>query len=276
MSRKEKKFKKSKILKTNKLPFLLQEKNIAFAIAINALAIFFLSFESLIKYHQFFEWIDILVTCILLAEMAFKLKLEGFRDYFSSANNQFDFIIVMMALPSILVSFHQLPDLSVFVVLRLLRVFKFFRFLRMVPNLRGLLKGIKRAFKASLLILVGFFIYTFVVALITTRLYQNIAPEFFGNALNGFYHIFRIFTIEGWYEIPDAIANQQTETMGFLTRFYFMFIVASGGLLGLSIINAIFVDEMMSDNNDELEKKIEKLSAKIDELITQNHKKNLP
>jgi voltage-gated sodium channel len=43
--------------------------------------------------------------------------------------------------------------------------------------------------------------------------------------------------------------------------------VICGGIFGLSIVNAIFVDEMMSDNNRELENRITRLENKIELLI---------
>jgi voltage-gated sodium channel len=46
--------------------------------------------------------------------------------------------------------------------------------------------------------------------------------------------------------------------------------VTSGGILGLSIVNSIFVDAMVSDNNDELENKIDLLNKKIDKLLTKH------
>jgi voltage-gated sodium channel len=36
----------------------------------------------------------------------------------------------------------------------------------------------------------------------------------------------------------------------------------------LSIVNSIFVDAMVSDNNDELEKKIDSIDSKINEIMT--------
>jgi voltage-gated sodium channel len=60
----------------------------------------------------------------------------------------------------------------------------------------------------------------------------------------------------------------------FFTYIYFIFVVLSGGILGLSLVNSIFVDAMVSDNNDELEKKIERLELKIDLLLCANNQDN--
>jgi len=47
----------------------------------------------------------------------------------------------------------------------------------------------------------------------------------------------------------------------------FIFILLTGGIFGLSLVNSIFVDAMVSDNNDELEKKIDDLNEKVSKLL---------
>ena len=82
-----------------------------------------------------------------------------------------------------------------------------------------------------------------------------------------------MFTVEGWNEIPLLIA-EATKAEGFenaaliagATRFYFILVVLIGGIFGMSLANAIFVDEMTSDNNKSLEDKIDMLIIKINQL----------
>ena len=78
------------------------------------------------------------------------------------------------------------------------------------------------------------------------------------------YTVFQLFTVEGWNEVADVIANNTADEMqvGF-SRFFFVLIVLIGGIFGMSLANAVFVDEMTMDNNKELEKKIDKLQAEI-------------
>ncbi|MDA0196374.1 MAG: hypothetical protein O2887_14970 [Bacteroidetes bacterium] len=75
--------------------------------------------------------------------------------------------------------------------------------------------------------------------------------------------------MEGWNEIPRAIV-ENTEpgswAPGF-ARLFFVFVVLTGGIFGFSIVNAIFVDEMVMDNNDGLEAKVDKLTEKVDKLL---------
>jgi voltage-gated sodium channel len=89
-----------------------------------------------------------------------------------------------------------------------------------------------------------------------------------------------MFTLEGWNEIPQAI-SQNTNFSSFqitLAKFYFAMVVLLGGVFGMSIANAIFVDEMTMDNNVDLEEKIDTLQNQINRLegllITMNTDSN--
>ncbi|HNP96888.1 MAG TPA: hypothetical protein PKJ63_14710, partial [Cyclobacteriaceae bacterium] len=108
------------------------------------------------------------------------------------------------------------------------------------------------------------------ISVLSCFMFRNIAHEYFANPLISFYTIFKIFTVEGWYEIPDFIAQNSNETVGFLTKVYFILIVITGGIFGLSLVNSIFVDAMVSDNNEALEQKVSALEEKIDKLIDLN------
>jgi len=73
-----------------------------------------------------------------------------------------------------------------------------------------------------------------------------------------------MFTIEGWHEIPDQIVMAQSGVWWNVgVRLFFSLAVLSCGILGLSIANAVFVDEMVMDNNQALEQKVEQLTCEI-------------
>ncbi|MFQ5572538.1 MAG: ion transporter, partial [Rhodothermales bacterium] len=91
--------------------------------------------------------------------------------------------------------------------------------------------------------------------------------EHFGNPLLAFYSLFKVFTVEGWYEIPDQVARSGGSAgLIFMIRMYFMLSVLVGGLLGLSMANAVFVDEMTADNNDRLEQMVENLHGELQQF----------
>ncbi len=95
-------------------------------------------------------------------------------------------------------------------------------------------------------------------------LFKDYSPEYFGDPYVAYYSMFKVFTIEGWFEIPDQLAEQGLSAWNlFLVRCYFGFAVVIGGILGFSLANAVFVDEMTADNNDKLESMVGSLREEL-------------
>lgn len=247
----------------------LNELFILFLIIVNASTIILQGFDDVpLHYLRLSYIVDAVISVLFIIEMVIKLNHYGRKDYFKSGWNRMDFILVLVSAPSLLLVFNESHQFgySFIYSLRLLRIFKFFRFLKFVPHIEQLLSGIKRAMKASVLVFFAFFVFNLVISLLSTYLFKEISPEHFGNPLQSFYSIFKIFTVEGWYEIPDQIAETATPVAAFFIKLYFISILLSGGVIGLSLVNSIFVDAMVTDNTNELEAKIEILERKIDEL----------
>lgn len=240
-------------------------------ISLNALLIFT---EGFFRQHDrislFLQTLDHICTIVFIAEAYVKIRHFKARGYFQDPWNVFDFALVLVAVPSLLmlVTPMEVQSMDFLLTLRILRVFKFFRVLRFIPNIDALIAGVVRALRSSLLIVLAFFVLNFIFAILSFSFFEEVAPEYFANPILSFYSTFKIFTIEGWYEIPDLIAERsQSGAMAFFSRLYFVFLLFGGGIFGLSLINSIFVDSMMSDNNDEMMEKISVLEAKIDRLL---------
>jgi voltage-gated sodium channel len=244
----------------------LDNRIILVAILLNAVVLSLLSFEAL-RHDIWLEALDYGFTTYFVIEMVLKIRHRGWHSYISVGWNRFDFVVVLLSLPSYAMLIFDIPDLSFLLVLRVARVVKFFRFMRFVPDIENLLAGTRRALRASFFVAVAFFGFNFVVALFSCHLFASVAPEYFANPAVSFYSIFKVFTVEGWYEIPDTISESLSPTFAFLVRLYFMGVVVSGGLFGLSLVNAIFVDEMLRNENDLIEQRLDDLAQKIDLLV---------
>ena len=219
--------------------------------------------------------IDSIFTLLFLLEAVVKINVRGFSDYWSDGWNRFDFIIVLLALPSCINLFgFEFPGTNIFLSLRTIRAFKSFRLLKFVPNVDNLLNGVKLAFKASYIVAIGLIVLLLVFSIITTFLFGSSAPQYFGNPALSVYSIFRLFTIEGWYDMPEAIAENSGSAMAVFARIYFSCLLFLGGIIGMSLVNSIFVDAMAADNNDEVLEKISHLERKIDEMKYEHASKN--
>ena len=97
--------------------------------------------------------IDSFFTLLFFIEAMVKIQVKGFTGYWNDGWNRFDFILVLLALPSCINIFGEfIPGTNVLLSLRTLRAFKAFRMLQFIPNIENLLKGIKLAFKASYMV----------------------------------------------------------------------------------------------------------------------------
>lgn len=251
----------------------LSDRFIVPVIIFNAILIF--CEESGLNYVAL-DLLDILCTLIFLVEMIFKHQKYGLKGYWSKGLNIMDGVLVLVSLPSI-VFFIMGSDMtapSFLLVLRIFRVFRFFRLVRLFPDFAVIARNFKLAMEQSRAILLGFCVIIVTFALIGCCLFKEAAPEYFGTPLDGIYTTFRLFTIEGWYDIPEAVGQGLGESIGgssniwnHLIRLYFSFLLIVGGIIGMSLINSIFVDAMVSDNNDDVKAQLLEMEKKLDLLL---------
>ncbi|MFA7170319.1 MAG: ion transporter [Candidatus Paceibacterota bacterium] len=247
----------------------LKDKFILILILINAIILFVGGYQTKGNCKYLFLLADNLLTALFIIELIVKLNEYGIKEYFKSGWNKLDFTLIIISVPA-LISFVfnvQIFDVSFLLIFRILRVFKTFRFFKFIPNVKELVTGIKRALKASVFILVGFIIYIFIIGLFSFYLFKNSGTNFFSTPTISLYSTFKIFTVEGWFDIPEQIAVNYSSTATFFIYLYFIFVVVTGGIIGLSLVNSIFVDAMVSDNNDEIEKKVDNIDNKLNYII---------
>lgn len=210
-----------------------------------------------------FVWTDAFFTLLFLAEVIVKVRYFGWKDYWKDNWNKFDFIITLIAIPSLMNMFIETGvATNILLSLRTLRVFKSFRLLKFIPNINGLLKGIGVAIKTSFIVCVAFAIMLLIISILSTTLYGKIAPDLFGDPGLSLFTIFRLFTGDGWSEIPTQIAANSSEFIGRATRVVFAVLFFVGGILGLSLVNSIFVDALAGDNNDNVLHRLDELEKK--------------
>ena len=246
--------------------FFLSEKVMLIAIILNAVGIILYYFPAF-HGNLWLRLFDHFFILLFAAEALIKIKYFGWRRYWKVWWNRMDFIIVLLSFPSLLENAELWPDASWLLILRLFRLLRIVRFIAFVPHIESFVAGLGRALRASVFVIILLFGLNVLLAVFTCHFYGVIAPEYFGNPLMSSYSVFQMFTVEGWNEIP-AVIVERTENPLYagLTRFYFVIVVLFGGIFGMSLANAVFVDEMTMDNNDKLEDKIDELQKQIAEL----------
>jgi len=248
--------------------FLVSERVVVPVIVLNAAALFVAALtDDGGQVDRVALGVDYACVVFFLLEAALKIHLAGLHGYLRNGWNRFDLALVISSSPVLLAPVVDLQYFGVFLVLRLGRLFRLFRLLHFVPNRDHLIQGVRRSLRASVGVVLALMLLNFILALGATFLFGRFAPEHFGNPLLAMYSMFRVFTIEGWSSIPDLIVQRATNPVwGVLARAYFAGSVLVGGVVGLSLANAVFVDEMTADNNDDLETKVDALRAELADL----------
>lgn len=137
---------------------------------------------------SFIDLIDEVILVVFALELL--IKIYSFRWKFFKDNwNNFDFIIVIFSL---------LPATGIFSVLRTLRILRALRLMKKIPKLRLIIDALFHAIPSigwivALLLLI---FYTF--AVITTNLFGQAFPEWFGTLGASMYTLFQVMTLESW------------------------------------------------------------------------------
>jgi voltage-gated sodium channel len=158
-----------------------------------------------------------------------RLYAFGWR-YFRDSWNVFDFIIVGISL---------IPATGPFSVLRALRVLRVLRLISAVPAMRRVVSGLLAAVPgmASIGALLGLVIY--VAAVMATKLFGTISPEYFGDLGTTLFTLFQTMTGEAW---PD-IAREVMAAAPFAWIFFVIYILISSFAV-LNLFIAVIVSGM--------------------------------
>ena len=247
-----------------RLDWLISEPLVLTIIGLNAVAIVLSGFSHIREHFgEWITWVDYGCLLYFVAEAILKIRSNSFTNYWKRGWNKLDFIIVLGSSPLLLepIVGGSVQFFSIVLVGRFLR---FLRIMRFVPNSEKIWAGVSRALKASAAVFLTLLVLNIILAMGANALFGDVAPKHFGDPLKSAYTLFKVFTVEGWYEIPEEMAaNGEDGGLVNMVRGYFVFAVFTGGILGLSLANAVFVDEMIADNNDRLEKMVTNLREEL-------------
>ncbi len=182
---------------------------------------------------------DNFVLGVFVIEISGKLLYRGW-GFFRNGWNVFDFVIVGIAL---------MPTSGSLAVLRALRVLRTLRLLSVIPSMRrvvqALLSAIPGLASVSMLILLIFY----VGAVLSTKLFGERFPDWFGTIGESMYTLFQVMTLESWsMGIVRPVMEVYPQSWVFFVPFI---LITSFAVLNLFI--GIMVDAMQSQHVAEQE-----------------------
>ncbi|KJS44760.1 MAG: hypothetical protein VR70_01495 [Rhodospirillaceae bacterium BRH_c57] len=180
---------------------------------------------------------DVFVLSVFCFEIVAKL---GYRrlGFFRDGWNVFDFIIVVIAL---------VPASGPFSVLRALRILRVMRLVSAVPSMRRVVAALLTAVPglASVGSIIALCFY--VGAVLSTKLFGEVFPQWFGSIGGSMYTLFQVMTLESW---SMGIVRPVMEEFPYAWAFFVPFIV----MMTFAILNlfiGIVVDAMSTVHEQE-------------------------
>jgi len=194
-----------------------------------------------LAYGSLFSIFNTFVVTVFTIEIILRISVYK-TSFFKDSWSIFDFTIVAISL---------VPANAGFEIFRVLRVLRLFRLITVVPQMRKIVVALLKVIPGigSIAALLTLFFYIF--AIMSTQLFGEKFPEWFGTLGESFYTLFQVMTLESW---SMGIVRPIMEVYPLAWVFFVPFIFISTFII-VNLIIAIVVDAMNDMNAaDKIEK----------------------
>ncbi len=214
------------------------ERTILVLIAVNAVTLGLeTSPTAMAAFGNLLLILDRTILAIFTLEIIARL-IADFRGFWRDPWRIFDFLVVGIAL---------LPASGSFSVLRAFRILRILRLISKVEAMRRVVSGLLSALSGigSIMLLLALIFYVF--AVISTKLFAEDFPDWFGSIGESAYTLFQIMTLESW---SMGIVRPVMEVHPFAWALFVPFIVATAFTV-LNLFIGVIVDAMQSEHEAE-------------------------
>lgn len=180
---------------------------------------------------------DKIAVGIFTVELALKFYVQR-RKFFKDGWNIFDTVIISIA---------YLPVGGGFAVLRSLRILRVLRLLSVVPRMRQVVGGLLSAIPAMGTVILLLLLTFYIAAVMTTKLFGEEFPQWFGSIGSSLYSLFQIMTLESW---SMGIVRPVMEVYPLAWLFFVPFVLVSSFIV-LNLFIAIIVNSMHEEQDEE-------------------------
>ncbi|PRY77666.1 voltage-gated sodium channel [Yoonia maritima] len=189
------------------------------------------------RFGGLIEALDTLCLTIFVIEIAAKLVAHG-RQFFRSGWNLFDFIIVGIAL---------IPAAQGLAVLRALRILRVMRIMSAAPSLRRVIEGFVTALPGMGSVFLLMAIIFYIGSVMSTKLFGDSFPQWFGSLGQSAYSLFQIMTLESW---SMGIVRPVMATYPYAWAFFIPFIMVTTFAV-VNLLVGLIVNSMQDAHAEE-------------------------
>ena len=203
------------------------------------------------------KWIDQLCLAIFVVELSMKLLVYRL-SFFKQGWNVFDFLIVAVSL---------VPATGQLSILRAFRVLRVLRLVTTVDSIRRVVAGMLIAIPGVGSVGALLVIFFYIGAVISTTLFGQAFPDWFGNLGRSMYTLFQIMTLESW---SMGIVRPVMDMYPYAWIFFIPFITVTTFTV-LNLFIGIIVDAIATVKEQDDSTRHHQLSSKEDiDLIRQD------
>ena len=209
-------------------------------IVLNGITMGFETSKSLaLEYGTFFTLFNTFVVTVFTIEIILRIYVHK-ASFFKDPWSLFDFTIVAVSL---------VPASAGFEIFRVLRVLRLFRLITVVPQMKKIVVALLSVIPGIGAIAGLLTLFFYIFAIMSTQLFGEKFPEWFGTLGESFYTLFQVMTLESW---SMGIVRPIMEVYPLSWVFFVPFIFLSTFII-VNLIIAIVVDAMNEMNTSDEE-----------------------
>ncbi|NKQ40943.1 MAG: ion transporter [Sulfurovum sp.] len=208
--------------------------------------------ELSISYQWLFDAFNLFVISMFTIEII--LRIYTYRiSFFKDPWSLFDFTIVAISL---------VPTGAGFEIFRVLRVLRLFRLVTIVPQMRKIIAALLSVIPGIISIGALLTLFFYIFAIISTQLFGEDFPQWFGTLGESFFSLFQIMTLESW---SMGIVRPVMEIYPLAWIYFVPFIFLTTFII-VNLIIALVVDAMGELNSDKEDHVIDEIHSGDDTL----------
>ncbi len=217
-------------------------------IVLNGITMGFETSKSLaLEYATFFSLFNTFVITVFTIEIILRISVYK-TSFFKDPWSLFDFVIVAISL---------VPTSAGFEIFRVLRVLRLFRLITVVPQMKKIIVALLSVIPGIGAIAGLLTLFFYIFAIMSTQLFGEKFPEWFGTLGESFYTLFQVMTLESW---SMGIVRPIMEAYPLAWVFFVPFIFLSTFII-INLIIAIVVDAMNEMNTSEEESIVQEIHS---------------
>lgn len=199
--------------------------------------------------------LDTIILGIFVVEVTLRL-IADFKGFWRNPWRIFDLIIVTISL---------IPTTGALSAMRAFRILRVLRVISQVRSMRRVVTGLLSALPGmgSIVLLLSLIFYVF--AVISTKLFKDAFPQWFGSIGESSYTLFQIMTLESW---SMGVVRPVMEVFPFAWLLFVPFIIMTAFTV-LNLFIGVIVDAMQHEHEMEAREERENLISDNEIILSE-------